>query len=321
MVCHYIMTRGKHPYAPLDHELHTRVVNGKPDLSRIEHDFEADDLIKCMLADDPDTRPPAEQLRSHLYFWSDRDRYEFIAAVADEDEVEKCHTGPYKSNHFAKELENTKIRVFPNTRDWESLSVVPLYRADSKPFKKRYTSDYTTSICKLIRTMRNIQIHYGDQPETVRNVLGDEPFSYFNTHFPRLLFETYKVVTEFPEKKKLLSDFPCARKPTKEQPDAPPSTSDTPPSLSDAPLSTHYNYVSERKERIRQLTKKARSEKPANERALDVLQLLHKYGEPQLWHEVSHHIVSYGELDISRVITAANLPDLEFLLISGEVRD
>ena len=63
MVCHYIMTRGKHPYAPLDHELQTRVVNGQPDLSSIEHDFEAYDLIKCMLADDPKTRPPAEQLR------------------------------------------------------------------------------------------------------------------------------------------------------------------------------------------------------------------------------------------------------------------
>ena len=63
MVCHYIMTRGIHPYAPLDHALPTRVVNGQPDLSRIEHDFEADDLIKCMLADDPNTRPPTEQLR------------------------------------------------------------------------------------------------------------------------------------------------------------------------------------------------------------------------------------------------------------------
>ena len=61
MVCHYIMTRGMHPYAPLDHELHTRVVKGQLDLSRIE--FEANDLIKCMLADDPETRPSAEQLR------------------------------------------------------------------------------------------------------------------------------------------------------------------------------------------------------------------------------------------------------------------
>ena len=53
------------------------------------------------------------------------------------------------------------------------------------------------------------------RPETVRDELGGDPFSYFNTNFPRLVFETYKVVTEFPEKKKLLSDFPCARKETK----------------------------------------------------------------------------------------------------------
>ena len=61
--------------------------------------------------------------------------------------------------------------------------------------------------------------------------------------------------------------------------------------------------------------------KPANERILDVMRLLREYGEPQLWHEVSHHIVSEGRLDISRVITADNLPDLEFLLKSGEAND
>ena len=61
--------------------------------------------------------------------------------------------------------------------------------------------------------------------------------------------------------------------------------------------------------------------KPAKERAVDVLRLLREYGEPQLWHEVSHHIESDRRLDISGVITAANLPDLEFLLISGEARD
>ena len=61
--------------------------------------------------------------------------------------------------------------------------------------------------------------------------------------------------------------------------------------------------------------------KPANERTLDAMRLLREYGEPQLWHEVSHHIVSDGKLNISEVITAANLRDLEFLLKSGEARD
>ena len=61
--------------------------------------------------------------------------------------------------------------------------------------------------------------------------------------------------------------------------------------------------------------------KPANERTVDVMRLLREYGEPQLWYEVSHPIVSNGKLDITGVITAANLADLEFLLISGDARD
>ena len=62
MLCYYIATRGGHPYRPLDHQLYTRIVEGKPDLSPIEDDFEAHDLISSMLADDPKTRPSAEQL-------------------------------------------------------------------------------------------------------------------------------------------------------------------------------------------------------------------------------------------------------------------
>ena len=61
--------------------------------------------------------------------------------------------------------------------------------------------------------------------------------------------------------------------------------------------------------------------KPAKERALDVMRLLREFAEPQLWREVSHHIVSDGQLDISGAITADNLPDFEFLLNSGEARD
>ena len=63
MLCYYIVTQGGHPYRPLDDELHTRVKNGKPDLSPVKHDFEACDLISSMLADDPKARPSAEQLR------------------------------------------------------------------------------------------------------------------------------------------------------------------------------------------------------------------------------------------------------------------
>ena len=65
------------------------------------------------------------------------------------------------------------------------------------------------------------------RPERVKDELGvkdeegvhtfcySKAFSYFNTNVPRLVLETYKVVKEFPEKKKLLSDFPRAGHQTK----------------------------------------------------------------------------------------------------------
>ena len=65
------------------------------------------------------------------------------------------------------------------------------------------------------------------RPETVKDELGDKDekgvhtfcyskaFSYFHTNFESLVLETYRVVKEFPEKKKLLSDFPHAGNQTK----------------------------------------------------------------------------------------------------------
>ena len=50
------------------------------------------------------------------------------------------------------------------------------------------------------------------RPETVRSELKGDLFTYFNTNFPHLVLETYKVVKGFPGKQALLS---CATKQTK----------------------------------------------------------------------------------------------------------
>ena len=65
MVCFYIMTQGKHPYAPSGHyhQIEYYLGEGQPDLSLIQHDKEAYDLISSMLDDDPKARPSAEQLQ------------------------------------------------------------------------------------------------------------------------------------------------------------------------------------------------------------------------------------------------------------------
>ena len=52
-------------------------------------------------------------------------------------------------------------------------------------------------------------------------------------------------------------------------------------------------------------------------RALRVMSMLRKEGRAELCHEVSHHLLHNGELDMDNVITTRNLWDLIFFLSSA----
>ena len=56
-------------------------------------------------------------------------------------------------------------------------------------------------------------------------------------------------------------------------------------------------------------------------RALHVVSLLRQYRQPELWRHVSQHIVKNGKLDVSCVITSAQVHDLVYLLASSAASD
>ena len=56
-------------------------------------------------------------------------------------------------------------------------------------------------------------------------------------------------------------------------------------------------------------------------RVLHVLSLLRQYGQADLWRHVKDDILKDGELNVSCVISSVQLPDLTFLLASGEATD
>ena len=56
-------------------------------------------------------------------------------------------------------------------------------------------------------------------------------------------------------------------------------------------------------------------------RALDVLQLLGRFQQPELWRHVGDDVAKDGRLDVRGVITSAHVPDLKFFLASGVVSD
>ncbi|KAI0212931.1 hypothetical protein LSAT2_002067 [Lamellibrachia satsuma] len=66
---------------------------------------------------------------------------------------------------------------------------------------------------------------------------------------------------------------------------------------------------------------KGESDEARKLRALYVMSMLRKYGQPELWVQVSQDFVNKGKLDLSEVLSSTNLPDLQHLLQSGEASD
>ncbi|KAI0230385.1 hypothetical protein LSAT2_019268 [Lamellibrachia satsuma] len=73
--------------------------------------------------------------------------------------------------------------------------------------------------------------------------------------------------------------------------------------------------------KIKVLKATLEDEDGSKSRILHVLSLLRQYEQPELWRDVSSDILEDGELDVSNVMSSAQLPDLTFLLASGEVTD
>ena len=63
------------------------------------------------------------------------------------------------------------------------------------------------------------------------------------------------------------------------------------------------------------------SERDKSLRALRVMALVREDGREELWLQVSHYFMQNGQLDLSGVMTASNLPDLVFLLSSPQAAE
>lgn len=95
MLIFYILTKGKHPFGDYDveGEITNNIMKGESgyDLKALSSHL-AEDLVKDMLATEPDSRSSAQDCVIHPYLWSDDKRYEFLAALGNEPEITKKQT-------------------------------------------------------------------------------------------------------------------------------------------------------------------------------------------------------------------------------------
>eukprot|EP00842_Homolaphlyctis_polyrhiza_P003410 jgi/Hompol1/406/HPOL_003470-RA len=187
----YVLTSGGHPFG----EKFAREVNvlrGNHRLDALdmvgEDSVLAKDLIRRMIAKDPNKRPDATAVLAHPYFWSPSQRLSFLQDVSDRFEPEsKDPPSP-----LVKFLERGAAKV--TNGDW-------CRRFDRSVIEDlgKYRKYDGASIQDLLRALRNKRHHYQDLSPAVKKLLGSLPdgfLSYFESRFPLLLLHCYNVVAE-----------------------------------------------------------------------------------------------------------------------------
>ncbi|KAI6681125.1 hypothetical protein NL676_035006 [Syzygium grande] len=120
---------------------------------------------------DPNLRPKASEVLHHPFFWNSEMRLSFLDLL--------------------KALENTAQLVFDG--NWDD-KIEPEVMAD---LRKRRKYD-CSRVRDLLRAVRNKCSHYTEAPKEIKEILGSFPDgldAYFARRFPRLLIESYRVVS------------------------------------------------------------------------------------------------------------------------------
>ena len=188
LVYYYVLVPGGHPYGQW-FEREANIMNGKSDLSKIERHPDALDLVRRMLASDPDQRPTAAQVCRHPFFWSAQRRLEFLVDLSDRLEQEPVTSAAVLA------LEASAALVV-GRGGWDRCLDPGLLQDMSK-----YRKYDTQCVRDLLRVVRNKRHHYHELHQDLRSRLRlDLPVgfvAYFESRFPFLFMRGVEIACRF----------------------------------------------------------------------------------------------------------------------------
>ncbi|KAG0172317.1 bifunctional endoribonuclease/protein kinase ire1 [Apophysomyces sp. BC1034] len=188
-VFYYVLSGGDHPFGDRFGR-EGNILKSDYDLSKLdnmgEDGVEATDLIESMICAEPRSRPTADVILAHPFFWSPAKRLGFLQDVSDRFEVEQRDP----PSPLLQRLEANSAAVIGN--DWYR-RIDRVVANDLGKFRK-YDGK---RVRDLLRALRNKKHHWQDLPDAVKRTFGEPPDNYlyyFTARFPRLLLHTYHIV-------------------------------------------------------------------------------------------------------------------------------
>ncbi|XP_004706115.1 serine/threonine-protein kinase/endoribonuclease IRE2 [Echinops telfairi] len=202
-VFYYVLSGGSHPFGGTLYR-QANILAGTPCLARLEEEVHdkvvAQDLVTAMLSMRPQTRPSAQQVLAHPFFWSRAKQLQFFQDVSDWLEKEE------EQEPLVMALEAGGHGVVRH--NWYTHISMPL-----QTDLRRFRSYKGTSVRDLLRAMRNKKHHHRELPAEVRHVLGQIPdgfVQYFTSRFPRLLLHTHQAMRSCASESLFLPYYPPA---------------------------------------------------------------------------------------------------------------
>lgn len=193
LVFFYVLTEGSHPFDCGDRYMReVNIRKGTFNLSKLDvygdFAFEAKNLVRSMLDQDPKRRPSARAVMAHPFFWSAKKRLNFLCDVSD---------------HFEKEQRDPPSPALQELENWaedvcrgDFLKYLGKEFVESLGKQRKYTG---TKLLDLLRALRNKKNHYEDMSDHLKAHVGPLPdgyLSFWTRKFPNLLITCWNVVYE-----------------------------------------------------------------------------------------------------------------------------
>ncbi|CAO3590507.1 unnamed protein product [Absidia cylindrospora] len=189
-IFYYVLSNGDHPFGNRFGR-ESNILKGDYDITKLEDmgedGMEAMDLIDSMINTNPRSRPTADKVLAHPFFWSTSKRLSFLQDASDRFEVEQ--RDPPSPLLQCLEKDAKKIVGY----DWYR-RIDRVVANDLGKFRK-YDGK---RVRDLLRALRNKKHHWQDLPDSVKRTLGEPPdqyLYYFTARFPRLLLHTYHIIS------------------------------------------------------------------------------------------------------------------------------
>lgn len=177
-VYYYVDTNGQHPFgSSIDRQSNISANDCNLEGAK-NHCLKA--LLRAMLNEIPERRPPVRAVLRHPYFWDDNTVLNFLVDASDR--VDKAD-----ADDQIRILIETNAKHI--TTGW--LSEIDIAVRDNL----RAHREYFENMCDLLRAVRNKRTHFQELPAEVQHLMGPPPHAflhYWSCRFPSLLHHTWR---------------------------------------------------------------------------------------------------------------------------------